>query len=737
MKFLLSLLVCCCIAAFAQAQQLRCSNSIFINGDLEIGTPTAGDQDIGNALGFSRAWAPNSWADYYTGTTGPFTPPSPNTGNYAACWIANQASGGTTYREGFQAELGFTLPKNSGTYNLTFDAACLSGWGNSEIAIYALHNPSGGDAPNPPTGAFTPSNIALFGGVNIDIIGTIPVSGTSCSNTKTNYLFTINTNAINFPIGGMTHVFITHSDNAAINGALFMAFDNFCIPTYPNNDFCPASWVVNGDIENGTPTLSDQDIHLATGFDRIWNGSGLSYADYYPFNYAPAGFPTPSPASGDYAASWISNHPDGGSTTYREGFRTELVSPIPANTGNYELNFDMACLHGFGIAEVAVYGINNPTGNYSLNPTGPFTPSNIDLFGASNTVLLGTISVTNSTCTSTKTNQSIIFNSAGAGFPTQMTHFFVTHSDNMGVSGSHFMAFDDFCLRSTQVEPPTPCPSITGSSASCANQAGYNYTINTSNVSGSVVLSSSCGTFSPSVITLTGATSYTVTFTPNGSCGNNITVSYLLGDADGADCGQGTLNTILPDCNPPCSCDEDFYQSVELLFDYYEECPNDYLIPRDLSDDCDRVEWTFDGNVVGYTSGNDPFIFPHLNQPVEVCMTVIRTTPSGETCEHRVCRFIEPELYCEPDQDFTFGRLQVSPNPATTQVMVSWEGRDLPDNLSIRVFNSSGVAVKLVNNINSFDSNTRLDIADLPIGLYYIQVQGEGYNPAPLKFIKK
>ena len=80
MRFLLNLLICCCLAVFsAQGQQLRCSNSIFTNGNLENGTPTASHQDIGNAVGFSRIWAPNSWADYYTATTGPggFSLPTP------------------------------------------------------------------------------------------------------------------------------------------------------------------------------------------------------------------------------------------------------------------------------------------------------------------------------------------------------------------------------------------------------------------------------------------------------------------------------------------------------------------------------------------------------------------------------------------------------------------------------------------------------------------------------------
>ncbi|MGH1338859.1 MAG: T9SS type A sorting domain-containing protein [Aureispira sp.] len=734
MRILLSLLICCCLATFsAQGQQSRCSNSIFTNGNLESGTPTASHQDIGNAVGFSRIWAPNSWADYYTATTGPggFSLPTPATGNYASCWIANHTNGGTTYREGFQAELGFTVPPNTGLYTLTFDAACMGGWGNSEVAVYALHNPGGLDAPNPPTGAFTPSNTALFGTGTTQLINIIPVSAGTCSNTKASYSFVINSNVAGFPTGGMTHIFITHSDNTSINGALYMAFDNFCMPI-PRNTPCPASWVVNGDLESGTPTTSHQDINLATGFDNIWNGAGLSYADYYPATFAPSTFTPPVPATGDYAGCWIANFANGG-RTYREGFQGSLASTILPNTGTYQLTFDMACLSGWGTAEVSVYGINNAS-TYSANPTSAYAPGNMALFGAANTALLGTFPVTTSSCNNTKTSQTVLIDSDASGFPVGgMSRFFITHSDNNGINGAHYMAFDNFCLQSRQIPP---CPTIVSGRAECS-RAGYSYTITTSGDAGSVTLSSSCGTFSPSTINLTGATSYTVTFIPNGSCGNNITVSYSVTNSNDVDCDRNRLQTTLPDCNG-CECDESFFNNVEQGFDYYENCPNDFVRPFALQDDCDRVDWFIDGNYAGSTVGNAGLSFPHLTRTTEICMVVTRTTASGKTCEHKFCRRLEPTFQCNPNQRASSSsRLNATPNPATTQVTVTWDSRDLPGNISIGIFNSSGVVVKRMNDINGFDGSTRFNIMDLPTGLYYIKVEGEGYTPAPVKFIKQ
>lgn len=733
MRFLSILFISCFLTMFsAQGQVPNCSNSIFTNGDLENGTTSTSHQDIGNAVGFSRIWAPASWADYYPATYAPagYPTPAPATGNYASCWIANHAGGGITYREGFKAELDFTVPANTGTYTLTFDAACLGGWGNSEVAVYALHNPSNADAPNSPTGAFTPNNLALFGAANTQLIGVAPVSASSCSNTKTNYSFTINTNAASFPAGGMTHVFVTHSDNSSLSGALYMAFDNFCMPIKGTDD-CPASWVVNGDIEDGVPTTSHQDIHLATGFDRIWNGSGLSYADYYAATVSP--FPNPpSPNSGDYASCWIANYAGGG-TTYREGFQTELVSTIPANTGMYQLTFDMACLGGWGNVEVAVYGINNASGGYSANPTGAYTPSNLALFGTTNTVLLGTVSVNSSNCSYVKTPQTVLIDSDASGFPASgMTHFFVTHSDNSGINGARYIAFDDFCLQSRRT---VPCPAVGDSQAECDPDGNYIYSFTTTTTTGSVTLSSPCGTFSPSTVTLTGATSYSVTFIPNGSCGNNITTSYSISNSAGVDCDQVLINTVLPNCGG-CQCDEDFFSGF-MNFLYAEDCPNDIVYPTGVEDDCDRVDWHIDGNYVGSSTGTSSFSFPHINNSFQLCMTVTRTTANGKVCKREFCREITPRRLCGPGGPFTPLRLNVTPNPATTQISVSWDSPEMPNNVSITIFNSSSMPVKVLNDINSFDGNTQINIADLPTGMYYISVQGEGYISTPIKFIKK
>jgi hypothetical protein len=716
----------------ASSQSNLCPDNIFINGDLENGTPSASHQDIGNAVGYSRIWAPASWADYYTATTGPFTPPTPATGNYAGCWIANNISGGTTYREGFKGELMFTLPPNTGTYTLTFDMACLGGWGNSEVAVYGLHNPGGVDASSPPTGAFTPDNMNLFPTGSTFLLNTIPISATSCSNTKTNYSVSINTNDANYPAGGVTHIFVTHSDNMTINGAIYVGFDNFCLAV--SND-CPASYASNGDLESGIPpTPSDQDIDNATDFKGIWSTG--SWADYYTSTTGP--FTPPTPATGNYAGCWIANYAGGG-TIYREGFQSELVAPILANTGSYTLKFDMACLYGWGTSEVAVYGVNNPSNSYSgLTPTGAFTPSNIDLFGAPSTVLLGTITVNNSNCSNTKVNQSLTFNSNAAGFPaTGMTHFYVTHSDNSGINGARYMGFDNFCLQSAQdtVVVTVPCPKITNSEATCINDVNgdgvpdYNIQISVDNP-GVLNFLTTCGTISPASLPVATAGVYNITVVSNGTC-SPFLFEYHSFDANQQHCSKDEIFIKLPVCKKEeCLCDESFFDAVNLGFNAILACPNDIFTPIGLLD-CDRITWVIDGNPVATTTGNNQFITTHIMGQYEVCMVVTRTLADGTTCDHKFCRIMQSSLACRS------ARIGVNPNPANDQLTLTWSTDNVPDELSISIFNSNGIEVQQINAINGHEGQLQINLQKLESGLYFIKVEGAQYAPMPIKFVKK
>lgn len=407
---------------------------------------------------------------------------------------------------------------------------------------------------------------------------------------------------------------------------------------------CTNNVVRNPNLSQGQAANSgDQNIDNATGFSRIWSTG--SFAEFYVSNYAPANFPTPSPATGNYASCWIANYSAGG-TVYREGFQVRLDESIPKNTGSYTVSFDMACLGGWGTSQVVVYGLYNPRNAHATNtPTGAYTPTNINLFGSHRTVLLGTTTI--SSCSSTKSRRSYTFNSDNFNFPNQgITHIFITSSDNSSISGARYMAFDNFCLP----KAPAPCPVISGESLICTGfdfdfdgYLDYEYTFTVTPNQGSTSIALSCGRLNRRVINFNGGSgpaTYTVTFYPSS---NNCVFSayHSLSSTNSNQCFGHQSNAVgLP-------------------------CP---------------------GGGGGFGG---------------------------------------------------FGRLHVSPNPAQTQVQLSWKEKEMPNQVSVELFNSSGVRVKSIQHVNSFDGNLKINVEDLPKGLYYIKMEGEEYAPEPVKFIKQ
>lgn len=723
----------------ARAQE--CPQSLVINGDLETGSPTSVHNDIDRATGFSAIWNGTSQADYYPAHLGPsnmlFPLPAPASGNYVSCWIANQA-GNTSFREGFQSKLTTRIQANSGRYELSFDVACMRANGIAELAVYALYNPNGTQVAAP-TGLFTPSNLNLFGPTNTQLIGTLLLDAAACSNTKSRQQFIFDTSDPNFPINGMTHFFITSSDNSALTGSHYTGFDNFCLnkacperkpgvsavclgdinadghPDYevtlfttadqggnlqissscgtatPNsfslvgatsytttitsNDSClpftldyllyndrselcdrgtvspqlpdcPVftcvhTLVTNPELEQGTPTNASNTIHLAAGFSGIW-ASGQHTAEYLRENTAPGQFPPPTPATGDYAAFWVAHD---SRLAFREGFMGTLDYPIFAGTGLYTMNFDIACLFGWGLSELAVYGVYNPSGNPTNNgPISSSVPSNVDFFGASNTVLIARMGLPNAgACTNNWSNVQFVIDANASNFPVNgLTHFFITRSDQTGLGGAYYSGFDNFCVESQ--------------------------------------------------------------------------------------------------CN--CNTLED---AIDAGVTYSDACEGDVFRPLQLTP-CDQVTWyTPSGTILGQTRGSEPLYTPHLNGSNIICINVLRVDPNtGEQCQQDRCWTFTSTSNCGGVGKRTVTRneeqperLMVYPNPATDEARVHWDSRKLPNMAHLQVYNSTGIQVRQAQNLKTQDEQHTIDLEGLPEGLYYIQLTGEGYQSQPVKLIKQ
>ncbi|KEZ93609.1 hypothetical protein IL45_05230 [Nonlabens ulvanivorans] len=206
--------------------------------------------------------------------------------------------------------------------------------------------------------------------------------------------------------------------------------------------------VVTGDVNASI----DQDINLATSWGPLWgSGSGsASLADLWNSSSTlPGGFVQPTPSSGNYAGMWIENS-NAASPSFREGMFNQLSTSILPSTGIYVMSFNHAVM-GITVnndVKIGVYGVNF-SGTLPPNPTSMQTPSNLDLYGPGNSVLLGEILVPAGS-SNTYTTASLSFDTNSLTMPAAgFTHIMITHSHIVLPDfGRMFIAFDDYCLIS-------------------------------------------------------------------------------------------------------------------------------------------------------------------------------------------------------------------------------------------------------------------------------------------------
>jgi hypothetical protein len=214
--------------------------------------------------------------------------------------------------------------------------------------------------------------------------------------------------------------------------------------------------IQNGDFEsistNGPPLNTSNNINKAYYWNPIWSTGNR--ADLYTWYSTAVGY-IPMPYDGNYASCWIDNRVT--DALYREGMQVKLADTngpitILPNSGEYNMSFEVASLSGVGNSEIGVYGVYNPQGTIVSSPTSSHSPTNLDLFGANNTVLLGTIAVPNVT-DGTKQEVVLTFSANASNFPTNgIDHIFITKSSTI-MSGKHYVAFDNFCLYNREDGP--------------------------------------------------------------------------------------------------------------------------------------------------------------------------------------------------------------------------------------------------------------------------------------------
>lgn len=290
----------------------------------------------------------------------------------------------------------------------------------------------------------------FFTTIKILIITAILGLAFSCSDDECGYTIMDNFDCPNLALNiGDT---CDPNGDGNLNGTVNV--DCECIEDFTIIRDCPG-FIQNGDFETltGDPnTQVDQDVDLATNWKPLWQSGSL--ADLFnasSTNFGSGSFVAPTPASGTFAAMWIENSTTT-NATFREGMFNELTASINANTGVYTLTFDYANMSAAipsNDIKVGVYGVYFPTtGTLPANPTGINTPTNLDLFGAANTVLLGEITITSSTTNTWTTATFTVDSSTLSGIPTNgINHIMIANSHLfLPDFGRMFIGFDNFCL---------------------------------------------------------------------------------------------------------------------------------------------------------------------------------------------------------------------------------------------------------------------------------------------------
>ena len=770
------------------AQDGFCPGNLFQNGDLELGTPTTGDQDINQAVGFSQIWSgtsgSTSWADYYNSTNGPstWTPPQPPTGNYAGFWCANNNSTSTTYREGLFNTLNTPISDNTGIYSFTFDLACLGGWGTAELAIYGIYNPSGAVSTSTPITNHAPPNEAFFGVANTMELGLVPIN--TCSNTKVTQTITFDTADPTFPAGGITHILLTHSSNI-ISGIRYVGVDNFCMAYEGPSPVTDCVTVIN---EN---TICNTDGSITYDFDFIYHGT----------------LPADNFIVTDMLGNTLTNI--GGLSLVNGSTYSTVSFTIPAGSSTFcfrlrlfgeaeccyiehciELPICNPCdsvwvesfpLDDEGDCCYSISAVNNFSAVYFTNITSRIITPGVTF---SNPVANGGWSVAGSGNTLNWTPPGFVPLGSNTGVMDFCLDNIVQYSQipqtvvfdwwTMDATG----ALEIVCSDTLQFDC-SGCLFVSDDMIDCNDDGTYNYNFtvwnNTSPAHDATHLR--IVPLMPDVC-LDGNSSMTplelaLPSSPLSS-GGSANLSFNI-----ADCGAGlvpgsvipfrlilvdngedldwcchvdTLWITIPDCPNGDGCDcQDMPDDVTQGFTVSGNSCTRTFTPIAL-EDCDSVRWHIDGAIVGNTSSNAPFTYTFGNGNHNICMIVTRYADDGTICEREYC--INIQVMCIIGQNGDpIGKvptkaelmLELYPNPVIDLIYLeipTYKGRMANNDAKVKhveVFHINGKKM----NLNYKQVNARLasdkmslDVSSLPLGTYLVKITLDDGNIATEKFIK-
>ncbi len=187
--------------------------------------------------------------------------------------------------------------------------------------------------------------------------------------------------------------------------------------------------------------------------------------------------------------------------------------------------------------------------------------------------------------------------------------------------------------------------------------------------------------------------------------------NYRLGPLDGSSCDTLGLN------NEPLA---DFWWFTDSTLSV-EFADNSSYEPS---------EWHWDFGDGGMSQDTSPaHVFPAAGT-YTVCLTVSNQYAADTVCKQVTVGMTGIQEAGKPETI----RLLVAPNPADERILVQWPGLQLPADARLEVYDLLGIRHKNVP-VGRSASFAEVSVADLPAGLYFCRLVGQGRLPAAVKFL--
>lgn len=157
---------------------------------------------------------------------------------------------------------------------------------------------------------------------------------------------------------------------------------------------------------------------------------------------------------------------------------------------------------------------------------------------------------------------------------------------------------------------------------------------------------------------------------------------------------------------------------------------------KDLSSDVSEVEYFVDGNLIGFNTV-DPFGFTWMDvKPGRYSAKVRLLTKNGMQINSSEVVVEVLDLFNLETDEVRRVDYVIGPNPTSDRLNIYFKNIEYAEDLNIHVYSMDGSLSKVFKTTIQ-ESKVTLDLLDLGIGVYFLQLQSENYYLPSIRFIKK